>query len=67
MVISLVLFYLLFGNAIKMDFFRLSSYLFFSAYGCHIPWQILHSAKSYRSFVRHFHNYRRALGIPSPF
>ena len=48
-------------------FFRLSSYLFFSAYGCHIPWQIFHSAKSYRSFVRHFHNYRRALGIPSPF
>lgn len=64
---SLVLFYLLFGNAIKMDFFRLSSYLFFSAYGCHIPWQIFHSAKSYRSLVRHFHNYRRALGIPSPF
>ena len=43
------------------------SYLFSSAYGCHIPWQIFHSAKSYRSFVRHFHNYRRALGIRSPF
>lgn len=48
-------------------FFCLSSYLFFSAYGCHIPWQLFHSAKSYRSLARHFHNYRCALGIQQPF
>lgn len=56
-----------FGNAIKMGFFRLSPYLFFSANGCNIPWQIFHSAKSYRYLVRHFQNYRRTLGIQHPF
>jgi len=53
MVLSPVLFYL-FWECYQNGFLRLSPYLFFSAYGCNIPWQIFHSAKKLSFFRASF-------------
>ena len=43
----------------RNGYLSFTSYLCKFVYGSFVPWEVLQYAKSFRSFIRHFHNYRR--------